>query len=257
VPVGDRRIVVSSTLGRFVSADTVVQDPFLSQAYDRYAYVFDNPLRYVDPTGHLTDEELARLFGFKDVESMFAAEWVKALQKSEVWQALKDAKNGDILAFRVGEQSYHWMFVASEEGGVGFWDMESRQLVAGDTDFFGAAFGMMDSWGLLRDEDRHGQKWEQVRASAGSSWEDYTPRPGWWEGETSHVFTSPRLKEDVSPASVILDLVMIFAGLASGPSGWGTVAAVAGGAKLGLEAFDYSFVHHPYPYSLWRPSYWP
>jgi len=164
-----------------------VQDPFLSQAYDRYAYVFDNPLRYVDPTGHLTDEELARLFGFKDVESMFAAEWVKALQKSEVWQALKDAKNGDILAFRVGEQSYHWMFVASEEGGVGFWDMESRQLVAGDTDFFGAAFGMMDSWGLLRDEDRHGQKWEQVRASAGSSWEDYTPRPGWREGRTGQV----------------------------------------------------------------------
>jgi len=164
-----------------------VQDPFLSQAYDRYAYVFDNPLRYVDPTGHLTDEELARLFGFKDVESMFAAEWVKALQKSEVWQALKDAKNGDILAFRVGEQSYHWMFVASEEGGVGFWDMESRQLVAGDTDFFGAAFGMMDSWGLLRDEDRHGQKWEQVRASAGSSWEDYTPRPGWNEGREGYV----------------------------------------------------------------------
>ncbi len=39
-------------LGRFVQADTVVPEPGNPQALNRYAYVLNNPLRYVDPTGH-------------------------------------------------------------------------------------------------------------------------------------------------------------------------------------------------------------
>ena len=37
----------STLMGRFVSADPVAKD-----GLNRYAYVLDNPLRYVDPTGH-------------------------------------------------------------------------------------------------------------------------------------------------------------------------------------------------------------
>ena len=37
-------------LGRFVSADTIV--PGGVQGFDRYSYVFNNPLRYTDPSGH-------------------------------------------------------------------------------------------------------------------------------------------------------------------------------------------------------------
>jgi RHS repeat-associated protein len=39
-------------LGRFISADTVVPEPGNPQALNRYSYVLNNPLRYVDPTGH-------------------------------------------------------------------------------------------------------------------------------------------------------------------------------------------------------------
>ncbi|MBU1751451.1 MAG: RHS repeat-associated core domain-containing protein, partial [Chloroflexi bacterium] len=39
-------------LGRFVSADTVVPGAGNPQAFNRYSYVLNNPLRYVDPTGH-------------------------------------------------------------------------------------------------------------------------------------------------------------------------------------------------------------
>ncbi|MCE7918173.1 MAG: RHS repeat-associated core domain-containing protein, partial [Chloroflexi bacterium CFX1] len=39
-----------SATGHFVSADTVI--PEGTQGYDRYAYVYNNPLRYNDPTGH-------------------------------------------------------------------------------------------------------------------------------------------------------------------------------------------------------------
>jgi RHS repeat-associated protein len=37
-------------LGRFLSADTIV--PGGVQGLDRYAFVFNNPLRYIDPSGH-------------------------------------------------------------------------------------------------------------------------------------------------------------------------------------------------------------
>ena len=39
-------------LNRFVSADTIVPDSADPQALNRYSYVNNNPVRYVDPTGH-------------------------------------------------------------------------------------------------------------------------------------------------------------------------------------------------------------
>ena len=40
-------------LGRFQSADAVVQFPGNLQSYNRYSYVQNNPLTLVDPTGHV------------------------------------------------------------------------------------------------------------------------------------------------------------------------------------------------------------
>jgi len=39
-------------LGRFIQPDSIVPNPSNPQAYDHYAYTFNNPLRYVDPDGH-------------------------------------------------------------------------------------------------------------------------------------------------------------------------------------------------------------
>ena len=38
-------------LGRFLSPDSYVQNPYMSQNYNRYSYCLNNPLRYTDPTG--------------------------------------------------------------------------------------------------------------------------------------------------------------------------------------------------------------
>ena len=43
-------------LGQFISADTVVPEPGNPQDLNRYAYVRNNPLRYIDPTGHDGEE---------------------------------------------------------------------------------------------------------------------------------------------------------------------------------------------------------
>jgi len=46
-----------SALGRWLSTDTIVPDPGSSQSYNRYAYVRNSPLNFVDPTGHMEDGE--------------------------------------------------------------------------------------------------------------------------------------------------------------------------------------------------------
>ncbi len=40
------------SLGRFLSADTLVPDPQNPQQFNRYAYSLNSPVRYIDPTGH-------------------------------------------------------------------------------------------------------------------------------------------------------------------------------------------------------------
>ncbi len=40
------------TIGRFIRADTIVQNFFNPQALNRFSYVANNPLKYIDPTGH-------------------------------------------------------------------------------------------------------------------------------------------------------------------------------------------------------------
>lgn len=39
-------------LGRFTQADTIIPDPGNPLSLDRYGYVLNNPLKYIDPTGH-------------------------------------------------------------------------------------------------------------------------------------------------------------------------------------------------------------
>ena len=44
------------TVGRMLSPDIVIQQEHNSQAYNRYSYCFNNPLRFTDPSGYVTEE---------------------------------------------------------------------------------------------------------------------------------------------------------------------------------------------------------
>jgi RHS repeat-associated protein len=41
--------------GRFIQPDSIVPQPYNPSAWDRYAYVNNNPINRVDPTGHSVD----------------------------------------------------------------------------------------------------------------------------------------------------------------------------------------------------------
>jgi hypothetical protein len=43
-------------LGRFLSPDPFVQAPNYTQSYNRYSYVWNNPMKYVDPSGYTAEE---------------------------------------------------------------------------------------------------------------------------------------------------------------------------------------------------------
>jgi len=40
------------SLGRFIQADTIVPNPRNPQSFNRYAYTYNNPINYTDPSGH-------------------------------------------------------------------------------------------------------------------------------------------------------------------------------------------------------------
>lgn len=53
--------IYDPAIGRFISADSFIQDPYNAQSYNRYAYAFNNPLKYVDPTGYIAIKETPKI----------------------------------------------------------------------------------------------------------------------------------------------------------------------------------------------------
>ena len=56
-------------IGRFVSADSFIEDFFIPQTLNRYSYVRNNALRYTDPTGHETTGEFLERKGVEAAAS--------------------------------------------------------------------------------------------------------------------------------------------------------------------------------------------
>jgi hypothetical protein len=74
-------------VGRFIQPDTIVPNEFDPQAYDRYAYARDNPLRYVDPTGHAPGDDVTAasaraLLADEDEDAKRKIQWGGAAMQS-------------------------------------------------------------------------------------------------------------------------------------------------------------------------------
>jgi RHS repeat-associated protein len=65
------------TIGRFLSADSMIPGIYDTQSFNRYAYVKNNPLKYIDPSGHwgLSDIGSAISGAWKSVGSAISGAW--------------------------------------------------------------------------------------------------------------------------------------------------------------------------------------
>ena len=97
-------------LGRFLSPDPYVQDPFFSQNFNRYAYCINNPLLYTDPDGEFF---LGYAFGF-----------LRGLFSSKPWQCFEKGWQGGVNEVKI----YAGLFVSDPNKNFGerVWEVTSR-----------------------------------------------------------------------------------------------------------------------------------
>jgi len=118
-------------LARFVSADTIVPDPGSSQSLNRYAYTLGNPLRFIDPTGHFSIDELLHHFGVDTFDEMMALfdEGGEYAGLRGWYDVLRVAQDGDsITAMHPSGISINGTFTRNDSGQI-LINMGSEQVV--------------------------------------------------------------------------------------------------------------------------------
>ncbi|CAB5499050.1 Rhs-family protein, partial [Bathymodiolus thermophilus thioautotrophic gill symbiont] len=87
--------VYDPQIGRFLSADPHIQDPYNTQSYNRYSYVMNNPLKYTDPSGYSWNP-------FKAVSKAWRSVWRSVKKYARVIVAV-------VIAYYTGLAVNEWM----------------------------------------------------------------------------------------------------------------------------------------------------
>ncbi len=145
--------VYDPTIGRFLSADPIIQEPLMSQSLNRFSYVMNNPLSLIDPTGFSWLSKMFKSIGrfFKKWGSAIigiALSFVPGLQwyaAAFISSAYNSAVNGGnfLKSFGLG------LITGGIGGGIagglikgaGFWTQVARGALAG-----GIAGGLTSSY---------------------------------------------------------------------------------------------------------------
>ncbi len=85
-------------LGRFIQADSIVQDPFDPQSLNRYAYVQNNPLSATDPSGNISFKNALKLGVAIGITVVTSGASASLLAEGLVGQAFATAVAGGALA---------------------------------------------------------------------------------------------------------------------------------------------------------------
>jgi RHS repeat-associated protein len=100
-------------LGRFLQPDTIVPEPGNPQALNRYTYVYNNPLKYVDPSSYFTEEQIKQFFGldpdapWEDVLAFFEEGgelegrwgWLRVLRHAELGDKVQVLEGWNIWGY--------------------------------------------------------------------------------------------------------------------------------------------------------------
>ena len=88
-------------IGRFVQPDPLIPEPGDPQSLNRYAHVRNNPLRFTDPTGMFSEDEIIKYYGVKTWDEVLAIFGTGGkLEGQWGWlETLRQAKLGDEVWF--------------------------------------------------------------------------------------------------------------------------------------------------------------
>jgi RHS repeat-associated protein len=128
-----------ASIGRFISADTIVQSPGNPQTLNRYSYCLNNPLAYIDPTGHtvlIQNEDAALEWSIMNLEfRLEIPSWVMG------WAYLRSAwdmlwETGSDLALELGMPGHtyeiRWDETLDKIGRLGDITIKEKNIDAAD-----------------------------------------------------------------------------------------------------------------------------
>ena len=142
--------VYDPEIGRFLSPDPLVQAPYNTQSYNRYSYVFNNPLSYTDPTGY--QSQGANQNDYEEIPVYAPSRDQQEIDRRN--QAFKDNNTATLMSFQIQTQSQNGYF---------------SMIAVGDRMFAGLSFDGGDSWSIA--------EVEFVESEAGDDWSESEEEP--------------------------------------------------------------------------------
>jgi RHS repeat-associated protein len=111
-------------LGTFISPDTLVPDPSHVFDYNRYLYGYGNPVKFADPTGHFSEDQLTGWYG-ENWQDLFTDEWEQLLLDNSDSQTL-GAQLGDLVFMGSNDSLVQGVLVLNEAGNLALWNVASK-----------------------------------------------------------------------------------------------------------------------------------
>ncbi|CAG0960205.1 tRNA3(Ser)-specific nuclease WapA [Burkholderiales bacterium] len=136
-------------LGRMLQADPIIQAPYDGQNYDRYAYVFNNPLSLIDPTGYSslwvrTRAPVAAIIMMIATYGAASAAWTTAVQGAAAAGTV-EAFAGTMLMTTNGTLTATGAMVVGAAGGFAAGGLSSGNIEGAlQGALTGAAFGALN-----------------------------------------------------------------------------------------------------------------